>query len=64
MSLDLAVKIAESIRAANGRALVVGGWVRYRLLDVPSSNVDIEVFGVPADDSDATGIVRARRGSG
>ena len=50
MSLDLAVKIAESVRTAGGRALVVGGWVRDRLLDVPSTNVDIEVFGVPADE--------------
>jgi tRNA nucleotidyltransferase (CCA-adding enzyme) len=49
MSLDLAVAIAESVRAAGGRALVVGGWVRDHLLDVPSTNVDIEVFGVPAD---------------
>jgi tRNA nucleotidyltransferase (CCA-adding enzyme) len=49
MSLDLAVAIAESVRSAGGRALVVGGWVRDRLLDVPSTNVDIEVFGVPAD---------------
>jgi tRNA nucleotidyltransferase (CCA-adding enzyme) len=49
MSLDLAVAIAESVRTAGGRALVVGGWVRDRLLDVPSTNVDIEVFGVPAD---------------
>src|SRR6478735_5705954 len=49
MSLDVAVAIAESVRTAGGRALVVGGWVRDRLLDVPSTNVDIEVFGVPAD---------------
>jgi tRNA nucleotidyltransferase (CCA-adding enzyme) len=46
---ELVITIAESIRAAGGRALVVGGWVRDRLLDVPSTNVDIEVFGVPAD---------------
>jgi tRNA nucleotidyltransferase (CCA-adding enzyme) len=49
VSLDLAVKIAESVRTAGGRALVVGGWVRDRLIDVPSTNVDLEVFGVPAD---------------
>ena len=50
MSLELAVTIAESVRAAGGRALIVGGWVRDRLLGVSSSNVDIEVFGIPADD--------------
>lgn len=49
MSLDLAITIAESVRAAGGRALIVGGWVRDRLLGVPSTNLDIEVFGVPAD---------------
>ena len=49
MSLDLAVAIAQSIRSAGGRALIVGGWVRDRLLDLPSTNVDIEVFAVPAD---------------
>src|SRR5499427_5701049 len=49
MSLDVAIAIAESVRAATGRALIVGGWVRDRLLDVPSTNLDIEVFGVPAD---------------
>src|SRR6476469_1102736 len=49
MSLDLTVAIAESVRTAGGRALVVGGWVRDRLLEVPSTNVDVEVFGVPAD---------------
>jgi tRNA nucleotidyltransferase (CCA-adding enzyme) len=50
MSLDLARVIAESVRTAGGRALIVGGWVRDRLLDLPSTNVDIEVFGVPADE--------------
>jgi tRNA nucleotidyltransferase (CCA-adding enzyme) len=49
MSPELAVAIAESVRTAAGRALIVGGWVRDRLLDVPSTNLDIEVFGVPAD---------------
>jgi tRNA nucleotidyltransferase (CCA-adding enzyme) len=49
MSLELPVAIAESVRAAGGRALIVGGWVRDRLLGVSSTNVDIEVFGIPAD---------------
>ena len=50
MSLDLALAIAESVRSAGGRALIVGGWVRDRLVGVPSTNLDIEVFGVPADE--------------
>jgi tRNA nucleotidyltransferase (CCA-adding enzyme) len=47
--LDRARDIAAAVRAAGGRALVVGGWVRDRILDRPSTNVDLEVFGVPAD---------------
>src|SRR5712692_10682355 len=41
--------IAESARAAGGRGLVVGGWVRDRLLGRESKDIDIEVFGVKAD---------------
>jgi tRNA nucleotidyltransferase (CCA-adding enzyme) len=41
--------IAEAVRAAGGRALVVGGWVRDRLLSRESKDIDIEVFGVKAD---------------
>jgi tRNA nucleotidyltransferase (CCA-adding enzyme) len=40
--------IAERVRDAGGRALVVGGWVRDRLLGRDSKDIDIEVFGVPA----------------
>jgi len=42
------VAIATAVREAGGRALIVGGWVRDQLLGLPaSSNVDLEVFGVP-----------------
>lgn len=34
---------------AGGRALVVGGWVRDRLLGRDSKDIDIEVFGLAAD---------------
>jgi tRNA nucleotidyltransferase (CCA-adding enzyme) len=40
--------IAEAVRQAGGRALVVGGWVRDRLLGLTSKDVDVEVFGVEA----------------
>ena len=40
------VRIAEAIREAGGRAIVVGGWVRDHLLGVRSKDVDIEVFGL------------------
>jgi tRNA nucleotidyltransferase (CCA-adding enzyme) len=42
--------IARAVRDAGGRALVVGGWVRDRLLGRDSKDVDIEVFGIAADD--------------
>lgn len=38
--------IAECVREAGGRAFVVGGWVRDRLLGRDSKDVDMEVFGV------------------
>ena len=49
MSLETARLIAERVQAASGRALIVGGWVRDQLLNRPSKDVDIEVFGLPAD---------------
>jgi tRNA nucleotidyltransferase (CCA-adding enzyme) len=48
-SLPLARAIAEAVRAASGRALVVGGFVRDRLLGLDATDLDIEVFGIPAD---------------
>ncbi|MGH9371007.1 MAG: HD domain-containing protein [Vicinamibacterales bacterium] len=40
--------IAEAVRAQGGRALVVGGWVRDRVLGQQSKDVDLEVFGLSA----------------
>lgn len=52
MIAPLALDIARAVRDAGGRALIVGGWVRDRLLD-PSADaakdIDIEVFGVDAE---------------
>jgi tRNA nucleotidyltransferase (CCA-adding enzyme) len=50
-AFEQAVSIAEAVRGAGGRALIVGGWVRDRLLgqDHETDNLDVEVFGVPAD---------------
>src|SRR5262252_4582857 len=48
-SRDLTFALAAAIRADGGRALVVGGWVRDRILGLPEpekSNIDLEVFGV------------------
>jgi tRNA nucleotidyltransferase (CCA-adding enzyme) len=44
-----AIQIATAVRDAGGRALIVGGWVRDRLLGRDSKDIDIEVFGVPSD---------------
>jgi tRNA nucleotidyltransferase (CCA-adding enzyme) len=50
MAMSTVTSIATAVRDAGGRALVVGGWVRDKLLGLPeSSNVDLEVFGVPGD---------------
>jgi tRNA nucleotidyltransferase (CCA-adding enzyme) len=46
---DQATRIAEAVRDGGGRALIVGGWVRDRLLGLQSTNVDLEVFGLPGD---------------
>jgi tRNA nucleotidyltransferase (CCA-adding enzyme) len=47
--LEQATALATAIRDEGGRALLVGGWVRDRLLGIASQDVDLEVFGLPAD---------------
>jgi tRNA nucleotidyltransferase (CCA-adding enzyme) len=49
MSLETARAIAETAREAGGRALIVGGWVRDRLLGHPSKDLDLEIFQVPGE---------------
>ena len=54
----VAAAIARAVRAQGGRALVVGGWVRDRLLEAAADagsdatpgpkDLDMEVFGIPA----------------
>ena len=51
-TLDRVTEIARVVREAGGRALIVGGWVRDRLLQLPqaaAANVDLEIFGVAPD---------------
>jgi tRNA nucleotidyltransferase (CCA-adding enzyme) len=47
--LEQTLSIATAVRGAGGRALVVGGWVRDRLMGIESANIDLEVFGVQGD---------------
>lgn len=42
-------RVAIAVRDAGGRALGVGGFVRDRLLQRPSVDLDMEVFGIPED---------------
>ncbi len=42
-------RVALAIREAGGRALCVGGFVRDRLLERASDDLDLEVFGIPED---------------
>ena len=46
--LELAREIARAVRNAGGRALIVGGWVRDKLLAHTSKDIDLEVYGIPA----------------
>jgi tRNA nucleotidyltransferase (CCA-adding enzyme) len=46
--IESAIAIARVVRDAGGRALIVGGWVRDRLMGRPSKDIDLEVYGLPA----------------
>jgi len=40
------LRVCEAVRAAGGRAMLVGGWVRDRLLGQESKDYDVEVYGI------------------
>jgi tRNA nucleotidyltransferase (CCA-adding enzyme) len=46
LTLEVARSVAEAVARKGGRALVVGGYVRDRLLGIESKDLDIEVFGL------------------
>lgn len=43
------LQVAQCLRAAGGRALLVGGCVRDGLLGIPAKDVDMEVYGLDAN---------------
>jgi tRNA nucleotidyltransferase (CCA-adding enzyme) len=47
--LERATAIALAVRDAGGRALIVGGWVRDRLMGRDSPDIDVEVFRLASD---------------
>jgi tRNA nucleotidyltransferase (CCA-adding enzyme) len=49
MNVEIAKGIALRVRDAGGQALVVGGWVRDKLMGRASKDLDLEVYGLPAD---------------
>ncbi len=48
------MQVAELLRDAGGRALLVGGCVRDALLGLPCKDVDIEVYGLSPDHVEST----------
>jgi tRNA nucleotidyltransferase (CCA-adding enzyme) len=46
LTLELARRVAEAVAREGGRALLVGGYVRDRLLGIEAKELDIEVFGL------------------
>jgi tRNA nucleotidyltransferase (CCA-adding enzyme) len=48
-ALDRARDIAAAVRDGGGRALIVGGWVRDRLMGRDSPDIDLEVFGLSSE---------------
>jgi tRNA nucleotidyltransferase (CCA-adding enzyme) len=47
-ALDRTRTIAALVRHAGGRALIVGGWVRDRLMGRDAKDIDLEVYGLDA----------------
>jgi tRNA nucleotidyltransferase (CCA-adding enzyme) len=47
--IEVIAGIARAIREAGGQSLLVGGWVRDRLLGIESKDFDLEVYGLSAE---------------
>ena len=44
--MELALRVAETVKRAGGRAFFVGGYVRDMLLGLECKDIDIEVYGI------------------
>lgn len=44
------IKVAEMMRDAGGRALLVGGCVRDGLLGIPTKDIDVEIYGIDVNE--------------
>ena len=51
---SVCIEVAERLQAAGGHALLVGGCVRDGLLGIPAKDVDMEVYGLSAEEVEAT----------
>ncbi|MCH2279469.1 MAG: hypothetical protein MK358_11450, partial [Vicinamibacterales bacterium] len=47
--VEFAIEIAQAVRETGGRALFIGGWVRDQLRGHPSQDIDLEVYGLSAE---------------
>ena len=45
--LTLTLEIARAVHDAGGRAVIIGGWVRDRLLNKQSKDIDLEIYNLP-----------------
>jgi tRNA nucleotidyltransferase (CCA-adding enzyme) len=51
---SVCIEVAERLKAAGGHALLVGGCVRDGLLGIPAKDVDMEVYGLSAEEVETT----------
>ncbi len=48
-TFEMVMALAEAVRAAGGRAMLVGGCVRDELMGIEPKDWDVEVYGIPAE---------------
>lgn len=48
-TLKMVMSLAETVKAAGGRAMLVGGCVRDELMGIEPKDLDVEIYGIPAE---------------